>query len=106
MSNALQLVQIGLAASITKFVVQTTARQVLLKFPSGYGASIINHEFSYGTELAVIKFKEDSLSFDLVYDTPITGDVIGHIKSVEELLGYLEQIKNLTITEEIAYETL
>ena len=60
--------------------------QKLYKFSNGYGASVVNHDFSYTDskdewELAVIKWdKED---FVLVYDTGITEDVMGHLSDTE-----------------------
>lgn len=76
--------------------------QWIFKFDNNYGASVICHKIrgyisTYGSvekpyELAVIRFSSDS--FELVYDTPITDDVIGYLneKEVEE---YLEKIENL-----------
>ena len=54
--------------------------QHIYRFSNGYGASVVRHDFSYGGrdglyELAVITFTADG--FDLTYDTPITGDVLG-----------------------------
>ena len=45
--------------------------QKVFKFPNGFGASIVNHDMSYGFELA--------LPYDgvLVYHPKITMDVIG-----------------------------
>jgi len=47
-----------------------------LAFPNGYGASVVRHKYSYGGdeglfEIAVLR------SGKIVYDTPITNDVIG-----------------------------
>lgn len=54
--------------------------QKIYRFENGYGASVVDHNHSYGTELAVVHFNsEDHLDFDLIYDTPITDNVIGHI---------------------------
>lgn len=66
--------------------------QELYEFPNGYGASVINHTYSYGLELAVIYWRGEE--FDLVYDTPITDDVIGHLTNerVEELLLKIENL--------------
>lgn len=63
------------------------------EFPNGYGASLVRHTGSYGGdeglwELGVIR---DS---DLVYDTPITNDVLGYLTD-KEVNQYLEEIKNL-----------
>ena len=68
--------------------------QVIIKFPNGYGASVVMNGMSYGLELGVIKFDKNGI-FALTCDTPVTDDVIGFIENVNELDGILEQIKNL-----------
>lgn len=79
--------------------------QKIWRFKNGYGASVIqlkvgNTFGSYTSnekewELAVIKFNsEDIEDFKLVYDTPITNDVIGHL-SKKEVVKILEKIKKL-----------
>ncbi len=72
--------------------------QKIYKFDNGYGASVVQHDFSYGRnsdqwELAVIKFKEDD-DWVLDYDTPITDDVIGYLEK-EEVEELLERIRDL-----------
>jgi hypothetical protein len=81
--------------------------QYIFRFENGYGASVIKYNISdfnmkfvntlpnhmRGFELAVIKFDEED-SFDLVYDTPITNDVITNLEN-EEVLDILEKIKGL-----------
>lgn len=71
--------------------------QKLYRFENGFGASVVQHDFSYGGdaglwELAVIKFNGDSWS--LTYDTEITDDVIGRIDwdDVEELLSRIDAL--------------
>lgn len=64
-------------------------------FDNEYGASVVKHFGSYGYEsdeweLAVI----DKLG-NLVYDTPITDDVLGYL-SDEEVDKILNDIKSLT----------
>ena len=54
-------------------------QQLIFKFDNGYGASVVRGPYTYGGdsglfELAVIKF--DGNRHDLVYDTPITNDVL------------------------------
>jgi hypothetical protein len=69
--------------------------QKIYRFDNGYGASVVNHSYSYGTELAVLKFKsENNFDFELNYDTPITDDVIGHLHEAE-LENILKDIENL-----------
>ena len=45
--------------------------QKIFKFPNGFGASIVNHDMSYGFELALL------YDGNLVYHPKITMDVIG-----------------------------
>ena len=63
--------------------------QVIYKFPNGYGASLIHGLGSYGIELAVLYDGE------LTYNTPITDDVVGNIKSQEQFDDLLKQIYEL-----------
>jgi hypothetical protein len=63
------------------------------RFENNYGASVICHEFSYSSkggkwELAVL------YGDDITYNTPITGDVIGHLndEQVQELLSKIAAI--------------
>jgi hypothetical protein len=73
--------------------------QKVYRFPNGLGASVIQFRGSYGYEdglweIGVIKFREDTESWDLTYDTPITDDVIGRL-SWDEVEETLKQIKEL-----------
>ena len=75
--------------------------QKIYRFDNGYGASVIESHMSYGTELAVLHFNsEDNYDFTLVYDTPITDDVLGHLTE-EELEETLEKISLLENTNEV-----
>ncbi len=65
--------------------------QVFFHFPNGYGASLVKHHFSYGNELAMIKYNKED--FSLIYTEITNFDVIGHIETIEELNEYLRQIK-------------
>ena len=62
--------------------------QVILTFPNGYGASVINHKYSYDLELAVLK------DGSICYGTNITEDVLGHL-TPKELTDTLYRIKAL-----------
>lgn len=69
-------------------------KQWVWKFANGYGASVIQNQYSYGGsagqfELAVLH------NGDLTYDTPITDDVIGHLdwSEVEELVDRIEALR-------------
>jgi len=67
-------------------------------FANGYGASVVSNDFTYGGrdglyELAVIKGTNVD-DFELVYDTPITNDVLGWLtwEEVEALLKEIEAL--------------
>ncbi|MBR8351220.1 hypothetical protein KDX21_11635 [Burkholderia cenocepacia] len=72
--------------------------QKIYRFENGFGASVVQHEFSYGGdrgewELAVIKFNGDS--WNLTYGTEITDDVIGNLawNEVEDLLSRINALQ-------------
>ena len=72
--------------------------QYIFKADNGYGASIVQHEYSYGGrvglwEIAVTEYDEDG-EWDICYNTPITSDVLGHL-SESEVMDYLIQIEQL-----------
>lgn len=67
--------------------------QILYKFPNGYGASVVQHHYSYGMELAVIEWLDDD-HWELCKTTPITDNVIGYLE-FETLYPILEQIYEL-----------
>ena len=71
--------------------------QLLFFFKNGYGASAVQHDFSYGHEdglweLAVLRGSADD--WVITYDTPITSDVIGFL-SKPEVDNYLAKIEAL-----------
>ena len=74
--------------------------QLILRFDNGYGASLLCNEVSYGHEndlweLAIIHFKStDPDGYELVYDTPITDDVLGYLDD-EWAVEILRDIKAL-----------
>lgn len=64
--------------------------QHVFKFQNGHGASVVRFRSSYGSEnglweLAVVSF--DGEGWHINYETPITGDVIGHL--AEDEVGQL-----------------
>lgn len=68
------------------------------RFPNNYGASlIVGGIMAYGgLELAVVRYDTaDDGDFDLVYDTPITDDVVGYIETPAEVEDLLDRIKAL-----------
>ena len=78
--------------------------QYVFRADNGYGASIVQHSFSYGSEqglweLAVVKYKGDGqYDYSLCYDTPITDDVLGRL-SEDRVNATLEEIAALKPTK-------
>lgn len=73
--------------------------QKVYKFENGFGASVVQHQYSYGSdrgqwELGVIKFTGSADEWHLNYDTDITSDVLGYLEW-SEVESYLEQIQAL-----------
>ena len=64
------------------------------KFPNGYGASVICHKGSYGGHLGLWELAVELYGI-IVYDTSITSDVIGHLKT-EQVNKHLQEIKEMT----------
>jgi len=86
------------------------------KFKNGYGASVVRFKIlnSYSSytdnerewELAVLKFNKNG-DWYLTYETPITNDVIGHLKknNVENILQKINKLKKTnTIIKQRIYE--
>lgn len=68
-----------------------------INYPNGYSASIVSNENSYGGneglfEIAVLR------GGMIVYDTPVTNDVLGYL-SFSEVAKALEEIENLPPVE-------
>jgi hypothetical protein len=77
--------------------IHETGIQYLVFYPNGYGASIVQHKFSYGGdkglwELAVIKGNDED--WNICYSTPITNDVKKYLteNKVDELLTKIETL--------------
>jgi hypothetical protein len=83
--------------------------QRIYRFENGYGASVVRFSEHHGTsipvgsyggdkglwELAVLRFTgEKTDKFRLIYDTPITDDVLGYL-SEEEVDANLAKIEVL-----------
>lgn len=71
--------------------------QVVFRFPNGYGASIVQGAYTYGGskglfDLGVIRWEGEH--WKLVYDTPITDDVLGW-QTAEDVYQRLVEIAQL-----------
>lgn len=71
----------------------TVGLQNKYRFPNDYGASLIYAPGSYGLELAVLNFSINPEG-ELVYNTPITNDVLGYL-TWEQAVKALIKIKRL-----------
>lgn len=67
--------------------------QIRYTFPNGYGASVIRHRYSYGNEVGLFELGV-TVRDQLVYDTPVTDDVLGRL-TPEDVERALLQIKAL-----------
>ena len=68
--------------------------QIYYRFPNGYGASIINHKYSYGNELVVLRFDRKTGRPAIIYDTPVTDTVIGYLnnRTLGDVLAKIEAL--------------
>jgi hypothetical protein len=70
-------------------------KQVVVAFPNGYGASIVNYGYGSHHGLYEVAVVRGTLSgYDLCYDTPITDDVLGTL-TPEQVMETLHQIAAL-----------
>ena len=71
------------------------SEQRRFRFPNGYGASVVWHEYSYGgLEMGVLRFDHEGDSGHLTYETPITNDVLGYLDP-DSLAEHLAAVKAL-----------
>jgi len=70
-----------------------------LPFANGYVASVVRHDFSYGGKQGLFEVAVMDKDFNILYDTPITNDVIGHLNS-DRLVKVLQDISNLPNIQE------
>lgn len=77
--------------------------QKIYRFENNYGASVVRHDMSYGSEdglweIGVIKFdsKENDI-WQLCYDTSVTNDVLGWLSDVqvEETLKKIKELSHI-----------
>ena len=64
------------------------------RFANGYGASVVTSPYSYGGERGLWELAVLDGNDRLVYDTPVTSDVIGWLTeaNVEEKLTEIEAL--------------
>ena len=69
-------------------------KQCIVQFPNGYGASIVQGEYTYGGKDGLYEIAVFGKDGHISYSTPITDDVLGYL-SEEEVEKTLTDIKNL-----------
>lgn len=89
----LTLERISTIEDYSPYLQTKTPTQLIYSFPNGYGASIINNQYSYGIELAVLKINQ--WERQIVYDTAITNDVVPYIQDIKEIEQILKSIQAL-----------
>lgn len=68
--------------------------QKIYKFGNGYGASVVCNSMSYGRDKGLFEVAVLDLAGDIVYDTPVTNDVVGFL-DFAGVADILQQIQNL-----------
>lgn len=68
--------------------------QKIYKFGNGYGASVVCSSMSYGGEKGLFEVAVLDLAGNIVYDTPVTDDVVGFL-DFAGVADVLQQIQNL-----------
>lgn len=63
-------------------------------FANGYGASVIKNKYSYGNEKGLYEIAVLNSDKAIIYNTPITKDVIGNL-TPEEVTETLIKIQTL-----------
>lgn len=68
--------------------------QYKFKFANGFGASVVRHSFSYGSDEGLWELAVLGRDGRLTYDTPITDDVVGRLTEgeVADLLVRIEAL--------------
>lgn len=64
------------------------------RFDNGYGASVVRHRYSYGGDEGLFELAVLGPDDHLVYDTPVTNDVLGYLTD-EDVQATLLQIADL-----------
>lgn len=64
-----------------------------IEYPNGYTASVVSHAGSYGGSSGLFEIAV-MYDGDIVYDTPVTKDVIGHLDFVG-VCAILKEIEEL-----------
>jgi hypothetical protein len=69
-------------------------KQCIVQFPNGYGASIVQGEYTYGGKDGLYELAVFGKDGHITYDTPITDDVLGYLTE-QDVEDTLNKIKDL-----------
>lgn len=64
--------------------------QWVFRFANGYGASVVQHPYSYGGDQGLWEMAVTDHSGRLVYTTPVTDDVLGY-QDEQQIAAALDQ---------------
>lgn len=65
-----------------------------MMFGNGYGVSVVKHKYSYGFNLGLYEMAILDTNGEIVYDTPITNDVLGYLKP-SDITEYMVKVQEL-----------
>jgi len=68
--------------------------QKIYKFGNNYGASVVCNQYSYGGDRGLFEVAVLDMAGEIVYDTPITSDVVGWL-DFDGVAKTLKEIQNL-----------
>lgn len=71
-----------------------TGEHYIFKASNGYGASIVQHEFTYGARKGLWELAVLDAEGNICYTTPITNDVLGYLTE-QEVNETLQRISEL-----------
>ena len=77
--------------------------QKVYRFDNGYGASVVWNPMSYGNRDGLFEIGVLDAAGNLVYDTPVTSDVVGFL-DFAGVAETLEQIKNLPTFDKVSLD--
>ena len=77
-----------------KFYHDGVVNRSFIMFDNGYGASVVIGPFTYGGDQGFYEMAVIDSEGKILYDTPITNDVIGWL-TPSEVTDYLIKIQNL-----------
>ena len=66
----------------------------LLHFENGYGVSVVKHKYSYGNGKGLYEMAIMNKDNDIVYNTPITEDVLGYLTE-DDVSNYMIKVQKL-----------